>query len=234
MKAAKSYEIPYNRHLSIMNRSQWPDGFLRVICRWIAAETGIDWAYEFEFPSTKRRFYILGQGWSGGQKSIISRHWRRCPIRGQFPFSWKEQRFIWGGSVTINCRLEGFIFLVSHEARHATRANRELYRGSRGHSAMEADCNRHGAALVKKFREDWPWTLRDQVIREIRLDRDRAKAAKDRKAQAKRPEAKLAQAKKNAANWEKKAKRAAVALKKYRQKIRYYQGRIAAKNNPKP
>ncbi len=135
-----------------------------------------------------------------------------------------------GGAVTVRNRLEGLVFLVAHEARHATDENAQIRR-DRGHASMENDCNRHGERLVEKFRVAWPKTLRAQVAKEIRLDRERAKRAKAQRASAKSPEMKLRRAQANLSAWEAKAKRAANAMKKYRRQVRYYQGRVAAKGD---
>ena len=217
--------------LTIKNKSAWPDGFVRIVSRWIVKRAGIQWPYEIDLPATgKYRRYRNswhGRGWRHRQRSVMNRR-NSC----SFPYTIKDQRFQWSATHEVNNRLELWVYLIAHEAYHALPESRDRRepgsRKSQSRSSDEYKANEFANAAVAAFRVEWPKALKARTRRAIRADRDKAIRAKERKASARGPQTRLARAQANMANWERKAKRARTAIKKYRRQVRYYEGRVAA------
>ena len=244
----------YHR-VTVVNRSAWPDPFLRVVCQWV---------YDVTFEHATRAGYVRegfkavfpdtvfasphGSAWLSEIRCVIYRHYRRGANhrarqgrRGlrstpgkYWPRDWRESRFKWGGSVNLRSRVEMLVFLIAHEMRHATAENVAIRKagGARGRSAMENDCNKCGAAVVARWRVERRAIMR-RVKRAMVVARDKALLTAAIKRDRKTPEYKLQRASANLARWEIEAKRVARFMAKYRRQVKYYTGRAAAKGGAK-
>ncbi len=146
---------------TIVNRSDWPDNFLSVVCPWIAKQAGIRWHYEFLLRSTPSRGWWRGRGWSHKQTVNCSR--RVFPthheIRHKDSRYKYSPRYVWYGPI------ETLVHVLAHECYHATGGNREKFRKPNGHidrETMELKCNKFAQQTLLKFRKEWP-KLRKQL-----------------------------------------------------------------------
>lgn len=210
--------------LTIVNRSGWPDWFVKPVARWIAARAGIDRAYQLNLVGTRDTRRLAGRAW--GHCSRVRVH-RRFSPHGGWPYTTKYWKYKWSFTYQLHNRLEAFVDIVAHEMFHATGGHPSKFRkdGRTDVASMEMACERFSKATVEAFRVEWP-ALRAKCIAELRRDRDRRKAKVIAKSD---PTPKLDRAAKNLANWQRKAKLAATKIKKYKQQVRYYEGRVAAK-----
>jgi hypothetical protein len=76
---------------------------------------------------------------------------------------------------------------------------------------------------VEEFRKIWKTLLRPRVIQAAKEARQQQKSCRSN------PDNGLVKAQEMLALWQRKAKLAATKIKKYRQRVRYYEGRVAAK-----
>lgn len=212
--------------MKIENRSKWPTPALRVLCKWIAKREQLPKHYAFLFRATNDRHSWRGVGWWSRQTVKLSRrHF------GPYPYTKKDHRFKWSVPFQLLSRVETLVYLIAHEAHHSTKGHPSKFETTGGRTdraGMEFRCNTAGFEAVKALRLEWP-TLRTKIYTAMRRERDRLKASKQRK-EVKRsdPTPKLIHAREAMATWQRKAKLAATKIKKYRRKVAYYEGRLAA------
>ena len=214
--------------IRIINRSDWPDWAIEDIGFWIAKRAGITWDYKILLKNSKKLSSWAGRGNTHQQKIILP---RRFPGKfskdiKRWPYAIVENRYKDAGYFIVKTRLELLIFLMAHEAHHACGGNPRHWQtkgnGRTNNKEMEIDCNDEGAIAVQEFRLAWPKFMAKW----------RAKLKKH--SQDAKPEAVIE--KKHALiackilTWEKKAKRANTALKKYRRQLLRYETKLAAIN----
>ncbi len=199
--------------LKIINRSQWPDWAIKVLARWVCGQIKeLPPRYTITMKQTCRKVgYLRGTGWRSGQ--TIRLHRRYQPYDGKWPM---VHRYPWAGKTRSNfpeqvhrSRLELLVGIMAHECRHTSTYD-------------EITCEHTENRVVEYFRQEWP-TIRAQL-----------KAA-GREARIAKPmpdltDKKLAAATAAMERWQRKAKLARTKIRKYERQVRYYSGRIAAKN----
>lgn len=212
--------------LKITNRSDWPDWFVRPVCRWIVSRAKITRDYEIELPKVTDPRMWAGRAGSRHQRSRI--HRRLTPSSG-WPWQVRYWRYQWSRPYLLANRIEAFVYLVSHEAAHATIGNPGRFRKPNGRcddALMESACETFAQGTVDAFRLSWPAVLRHRVIAAARKHRASKRVKKSRRAD---PSPKLAHAQGLLDKWQSKLKRAQTAIKKYRRQVKYYEGRVAAR-----
>lgn len=151
-----------------------------------------------------------------------------------------DWRMKWSREQTFRCRLELFVFLVAHEAMHATsghpskwsrrvRDKHGLMHTRCNTQSMENHCNTRGHEIMTEWREEWRRKLRAQYRRAVARRRAtlvKAKAPKPKPTSDEKIEHTL----KLIGQWETKQKRAATYIKKYRRRLRALE-RHAAKRS---
>lgn len=207
----------------ITNRSQWPDGALRVIARWVCKRSGVgtDRLYCLTFRHTNCNTW---GGFGSRNQQAVTLHRRYLPPGGKWPYETKDKRFKWSQKEVYQSRLELLVFLIAHEAHHGTDdghpfnnygPNRRLRAAS-----MEYRCNRAGLEAVRDFHDEWP-KLFGEIKREMRKDRERRT-----KAKSVTPRRKLAYAKRMLSSWESKPD-----SRKARSKITHYRRMVTSREN---
>ncbi len=205
--------------LSITNRSQWPDWFVKPVALWIRDRAGIAINYNLILPSYSKMHVFCGRGWS--YKSRCRIHRRFTPTLG-WPYTDKYWRYAWSFTHQLENRLEAFVHLVAHEMFHATGGSRAKW-GS-DVQGMEMACQRFGRDTVLEFRKAWP-AMKAKCKQKMRDSRQRQVKKKQAKSD---PSMKFLDAQAAFERWNKKAKLAATKMKKYRRRMNYYSTRAAA------
>ena len=250
------------KKITIENRSEWPTPALEVICPWIAKEAGITWDYHFLIRDCKSMTWG-GRGGKNSQRLWLDRHYNRVGIvwsgpgerrlfkigknpKPLWPLTNKDHRFKWSDTQTYRTRLELLVFLLAHEACHATsghpneykdRANPEdvhigIARDRIDRAGMEFHCDAKGYRIMQKFHDEWP-RLRPLIYAAMRKIRQK-KLAKRAKFLAARQDfsGKQEHAQELLKKWQSRRKAADTKVKKYLRQLRYYQrkieGRMAA------
>jgi len=228
--------------VSIINKSHWPTPAVEIIARWVARAAGITWDYTVHLGHTNRRGWY-GHGWKYRQESYMDRHYRRGkPYWGSptllkhhitserlWPYIHKDHRFQWSEDQTFRSRLEILVYLIAHEATHATTGHPSEYRGTDGRketASMEFHCNARGYRILEKFREAWP-KIRPLIYAAMRKTHQR-QTANIVKHATRRPDPapKLALAQKRIKEWTRKKKFAETKIRKYTRRIRYYERKV--------
>lgn len=197
-----------------------------VLCRWICTRAGITWPYTVWLRHANGR--VGGRGWRNRQKT-----WYDCRF-GKWPGTIRDTRWAHSPTQIINSRLEHLVFILAHEAAHATIGHpNKFFRKERiGHSklrfdeeAMEFACNRFGMETVEALRKEWPARLRAQVYEACRADR---RKRKDKSEQKRDPNLKLQRAQANLDRWLRRQKLVNTKIRRYKKAVIYYEGRVAA------
>ena len=209
--------------LTIINRSSWPDFFVRPICEWIIDRAGITWDYTITLPRVASRSMFAGRAGKRRQRTRINRRFR--PHDAKWPYLTKYWRYKWSPGYLLYCRLETFVDLVSHEACHATAGSPDKFivNGRVNCARMEMTCERFSKATVEAFRIAWPDHLKAKVWK---LARKHRREAKRRVVQKYDPSTKLLWAQQMLAKWVRQEKAAANRVKKYRRQCAYYQRQV--------
>lgn len=147
-----------------------------------------------------------------------------------WPFTHADPRFKWSKPETYRSRLELLVALIAHEAHHATLGHPDRYRTGNAvkkidRASMEFRCNRAMGEAAAALHNEWP-ELRKAIYAAMRKARANKVTAQVRKTD---PTPKLAKAQDALAEWQRKAKLAATKIRKYRLRVRYYEGKVAAK-----
>ena len=175
------------RKVKVENRSEWATPALEVICPWIAKEAGITWDYHFLIRDCKSHSWG-GRGGRRSQRLWLDRHYRRTGItwsgpgkrrlfkignatKPLWPMDCKDHRFKWSENHVLRTRLELLVYLLAHEAAHATTGHPDKYVEHRAdpqdvrdgldatrvdRAGMEYHCNAKGYRIMEKFRAEWP------------------------------------------------------------------------------
>lgn len=157
---------------------------------------------------------------------------RKAPMHiapNQWPLFNKDHRFKWSENQTFLTRLELLVFLIAHEACHATTGHPDQYReaGQKDVAGMEFHCNAKGYRIIEQFHQEWP-TFRPLIYAAMRKER----AKKQRKTKARfDPNPKLALAQLRLADWQRRQRAANNKVKKYARQVKYYQGKLAARSS---
>lgn len=236
--------------IEIINRSDWPKVPTEIIARWIVKRAGITWNYRVILRDFGSATLWAGRG--GARWQALRVHRRCTPIlrigettlcSGPFEAmrelgKLKGAKYIWPYVLTENrfkdatasdwsfpvrSRLELLVFLMAHEACHATKGNPRNFQNERGrvdNVDMEMVCNRFGAETVEAFREAWPALLAKW--------RETAKRIRTANAPDTKLERKLEARRGLLAQWQRKQKLAQTKVKKYQRAIRQCEGRLAA------
>jgi hypothetical protein len=233
----------------IKNTSDWPDEFVRVVVPWILKAAGIsrDKYYEAviraprssydpgwrKLGSASRRLW-WGRGGESGQTSYVGRHgYRQDEVRVS-----TDSRMKHATPHSLVGPLEVFVYLIAHEAYHATKGKpgKFLKNGKINAASMEWWCNHWAYQTVEKFREEWPTRLRPKVKAALRKKHNARRAkrrAADRVVAAREHRAtdqyRLKLAQRHLRDWQRKRKLAATKIKKYREQIRHLDRKAAKK-----
>ena len=192
--------------ITVINKSRWPTPAIEIIAKWVARAAGITWDYKVTLSDR-------GHGWNGHgakhfQRSYFARdfnrrrHGKPTIMPGLWPYSNKDHRFQWSENQTFRTRLELLVFLLAHEAVHATSGHPNEYRekGRTDKAGMEFHCDTRGYRIMQKFHEAWP-TIRPLVYAAMRKSRD----MKLRKAKARHdPFPKLALSQEHLTDWQRR------------------------------
>lgn len=157
----------------LVNNSQWPTPALEVITRWLTQRMGITWVYTVRLSNTRhRRFAWRGRGGKYSQWCFLNRRWGKC---------WPYYNTYWKATPNVtyrfNTRFELLIFLLSHEAAHATVANPQQWIRDTG--GMEHCADATAYVILQAFRAEWP-SIKRTIYHEMRV----ARAAKKVEAHA--------------------------------------------------
>lgn len=209
--------------LTVINRTKWPTPAIKILGKWICWHAGITWNYQITLGNSRRGWY--GRGGSCSQTTHLDRRYRL-----KFPYKIEDSRITNGPTYLVNSRLELLVFLLAHEACHANGGKPSEYRNKEtrrvDRQSMEYDCNLFGMETVKALREEWK-ELRPRIMAAMRRERDQKNRKRDPDARLLKN---LERARDTLVKWERKLKLASTKVKKYRQKIRYYEGRTAARS----
>lgn len=156
------------------------------------------------------------------------------PTKVKWPLTVKDHRFKWSKPEEYHNRMEVLVMLLAHEAHHATQGHPDRFKV--GHAinrdAMEYQCNAAGAgaAAVAAMRVEFP-AIRDAIRKAMAAERGKVKVAKATAAVRRTdPSPKRDKMQAMLAKWQRKAKLAAGKVRLYSRKVRYYEGRMAAKS----
>lgn len=214
--------------LEIVNRSVWPTAAIRIIARWVCRREKLgtrSQPYKILVRSTKRNTWG-GRGGRREQRIVI--HRRYSPPHG-WPYDHTDPRFKHATTHRLNSRVELLVYLLAHEAHHATGGRPSEYArscpsGSRVDKAsMEFDCNLAAYRAVRAFRMDWS-RLRPQILAAVRKDRSKKTGHIKRLSSE---FTKLRAAEQTVKRWERKLKLAQTKVKKYRKKVGHYRSKAA-------
>jgi hypothetical protein len=142
----------------------------------------------------------------------------------------KDHRFKWSTEEVYRSRLEFLVGIMAHEARHATLGSADAFRrnGRIDRAAMEFRCNQAAIEAVRAFREEWAM-LKTRIRLSLRAARRKEQVRMERKVLRRTdPGPKLVHAQVMLDRWQARLKMATAKVKRYRQKVRYYEGRAAA------
>lgn len=215
--------------LTVINRSKWPEWFVRPVCRWIASRAEIKWEYTLTLVGCSDRSMLAGRG--ARRRSRVRIH-RRFKPSGGWPYMTKYWRYKWSRQYALHNRIEAFVDIVAHEMYHATGGHPDRFtrNGRCDDQSMEMACERFAEATVEAFRLEWASRLKPAAKAALRASRAKAKAIKKSRSD---PSPKLTAAQKKLIEWQRRAKAAANRVKKYQRKVRYYEGRLAARAGQK-
>jgi hypothetical protein len=215
--------------LRIINRSDWSEAFVSVVCRWVAREAGIQGKYTIILPSYSNKRDRAGRGGLYRQRSRINRRFipstvHKRPDGNTTPFPYLEtyHRYAWASRFQINNRLEAFVHLIAHECGHADGNVGDPRRFRGDAQSMEMACERLAGSVTIAFRDAWP-DLKRKVIARMREERQQKTMRI-----ASVPSIKLNKAQALLDKWQRKVKAAQNRVKKYARQVKYYNGRVAA------
>lgn len=204
--------------LTIVNRSAWPDWFVRPLASWVAGRAGITWDFRLTLKAAVRPDYWRGRSY-GRRECNLTYHRRGTGTKV------KDHRFGWGPAYSIRPGVEMLVYLMAHEMYHSTGGDPDKFRlpnGLTNRDLMEFRCNEFGATAVVALREEWP-AFRSRLLASERRRRQRCRSVADRaearQVQAKAPDTRLVHKQALLARWETKAKRAETACRKLRRSI---------------
>jgi hypothetical protein len=212
--------------VTLINRSRWPDGFVRVVLRHLCIAAEIDWCYEVTVKrATHQHWYWRGMAY-GDYRCHVTCHRRLKPKGDGWPCTHRDRRFQWSPEYTHHSPVGVFIHLLAHEVHHATPMGDRLESdGAHARSRMEHRCNQWADQRVQWFREHW-----SQIAAEIRKEirRDRARVAKQREAQAHRRSAagKREQVSLRLADWQERQRAADAKAKAAAKRVKELQRRL--------
>jgi len=208
--------------MQLINTTDWSDRFLRRMVSWCCKELGLPVRFVKRIKFGNRRSDIF---------SGYCRHWDRgCQI--VVSISDSESRFPWtdngettgikGIVRTFQDRTECLVNVTAHELRHAlAEIHGERTRGNGRRVASSERATEFDAQKVQSaFNLD-----RENLLSE--WGRDPVKTKPTLSITEKR----AAAAKAKLAEWQRKAKLAATKVKKYKQKVRYYEKSMAISAN---
>lgn len=170
-------------NVRIVNRSVWPDWYCRALVEFACKRAGVDWPYVFTFRHTNRDTW-RGRGWTHQGNAV-------CHRRVSF-FKVRDHRFKWGGDLPYlpKSPCQQLAYLVFHEVRHATPANKAAFRravkggtiprGERRNVASgEYDANTWGAEALREWVEGGGCAeaVKAERARRARKRNDRARVA---------------------------------------------------------
>lgn len=224
--------------LTINNRSKFPDVYVKYICTWLFKK--VDnlkfkfLTYEIDLKHTNGSWY--GRGWDNYQKSYFNRYigqeYARLKKLHSQPVRWPHKihdfRYSHAETHIVNNRTEEFIYLIAHEMYHAI----SKFRKSRG----EFLANDYAYKMVKEWRKEkynvWD-KIKTLLRKEVKRKKEKIRKEKEKKILKRNPATKLQLMQKHYENWQKKQKHCSNMMKKYRQKVKYYERRVAASEGSK-
>ena len=191
--------------LKIKNNSQWPDWFVRPVCKWIVGRAGIACDYTIVLPAVTSKTMIAGRAYPSRWIQRI-RIARRFQPAGGFPYTTTYWKYKWAFKYQLHNRLEAFVDIVAHEACHQTDGDPSRFESPSGvgpyairptridRAGMEMVCERFSRDTVEEFRRIWKTDLRPRVVAARRKASDSIRESKRRgRAQRNRkPSTKLA------------------------------------------
>ena len=209
----------------VINRSRWPDIFVKHIARFCAQKTGVSKKGRYGF-TVKRASYR--QRWSGrggitfGRMSLP----RRAYGPDFFPYQSGYSTYKWVNKKPLYSMGELFLMVIAHEMTHATDGNPLNFRdGSSNYDMATCENHTHHRAhdIVEMYRKDRVKIMR-RIRAEMRKAREKAKVKK-RKPTTDEKRAKSLAAQKR---WERKLKLAQTKVAKYKRSVSACDRAIAA------
>lgn len=200
--------------LTIINRSAWPDWFVRPLASWVASRAGITWDYTITLKKAVHPDYWRGINY-GRRECNLTYHRRGTGSKG------KDRRFASGPVWDVKRGIPMLVYLMAHEMFHSTGGHPDNFRlenGQTNRESMEQRCNRFGAEAAAAFSVEWP-AFRARLMAAERRRRQRRHVLADRAEALRTPDARLATQWAKLARWETKAKRAETACRKLRRSI---------------
>lgn len=146
------------RHVRVVNRSPWPDWFVRPVVAESCRRAGV--------PFKNRRGVVCPYVVEIGHTLFPSRWygrgdhrgcWLTCSLRVRVPGRvHKDTRYKWSVPVPLASAREVFVFLVAHEISHATLSHPLKFRDPKSGRYNVASCehraNSFGAEMVAWYR----------------------------------------------------------------------------------
>ncbi len=214
--------------LEIINRSNWPDPFIKILCNWMVKKSGLDkaknykWKYQILLRSYSQLYTFAGN--ANGREQTLRVN-RRFKPNGGFPYTYKDRRYQWAKEYTFNSAIEVLVFLMAHETHHSLEFNGVNKSIVDKRDVNEFNCDSFAFSMVGLFNKEWP-NLKVKVKKEFDREKQRVEKHKEWKKNKKSPAIKLERAQRNLANWEKKLRFAQNKIKKYEKDVRYYEKRV--------
>ena len=232
----------------VINRSRWPDIFVKHIARFCAQKTGIAKrhrdggelsfmgrgkgigfrSHHYKFTVQRATYGQTYRGRGGVKAGRMLLH-RRAYGASHFPCEDGYATYKWIGKKPLNSMIEMFVMLMAHEMTHSTDGAIENFYDRRAGQYDRAGCENHthhrGHAIVEMYRKDRVKIMR-RIRAEMRKAREKAKAKK-------RPSTEEKRAKSQAylTRWERKLKLATTKVAKYKRSVSACDRAIAAKRS---
>jgi hypothetical protein len=216
--------------LIIDNKSVFPTAYIKNLAMFIINYIGKE---KFNYNKFTIEVKNHGHSWRGRawlNYIIIGmyRHFHRINKYGhnKWPYHYKDGRFKYSKEHSLNDRIEIMVYLIAHELYHST------YKHEYSRSREEFLANDFAYKMVNKYREikNKLWIkIREDIRKEHKRSVKKVNKEKEVKAKKKSPEFKLEHNKTLYEKWNKQKKHCENMMKKYRQKIKYYERRMAAK-----
>jgi len=223
----------------IKNTSNWPDPFVNVIVNWVLNEVGVDWNHKVIVRHSD-------DSWSGtGDRWELTVRMDRRYSRHKFPWKHRDHRFKWSAEFEFLSRVEVFVYLLAHEAKHSLDFHE--FKNDQKRDKKEFYCNDVASNVVKKFRKEWPilkvnvkklfakeLKAKKRKLADIEKEKNRKdelkKKQKERKVEKRTPQYKLEKYTKLLDKWKKQLKTSQDKVKFYKAKVKHFQKKVGEKN----
>ena len=128
-------------NLTIINKSDFPTIYLKILTRFCLSHTPINWPYTITFKNWKIQRWS-GTSWYNQCIIRMNRH-----LSENWPYKYTDTRISYGPTFIINNRTELMIKLISHELAHSFQSSLNSF------SKKEFLANDFAYSVVEKFRK---------------------------------------------------------------------------------